>query len=415
MPSFTYTARDKAGQLARGHQEAATQEELLTILHGRGLVVTGIDRSAAAAARGLVAQPVPSLVSRRREHRRVQLDDLTLFSRQLATLLAAGVPLLRCLDVTAKQMESRRLRQAVEQMHRDIQSGSTLRDALAKHPGIFSPFWMNLAETGEASGHLPAVLEQLARHLERMGDLQRKIGSAMVYPAILIVVAVAAVVIFMVKIIPVFSGVFVAAGADLPLLTRWVVRVSDFFRSYVVALGLVAVGLVQCARWYGRTPRGRLLLDRVKCRLPAVGELLQFLYVARFASGLSTMVRAGVPLLFALDIASSTVGNVLVERVLARVREAVRQGSGMAEPLAASGIFPPMVSQMVSVGEEIGELGQMLGQVATFYEERANAMVQRLSAAVEPAIIIVLGLVVGTMVVAMFLPIVRLSGLPASL
>lgn len=345
----------------------------------------------------------------RRFHRRVRLDDLILFARQLTTLLEAGVPLLRSLGLILEQIESRQLYLAVKEVRGDIEGGRSLRDALNRHPAIFSRFWISLVETGEASGQLPSILDQLARYLEAKGALRGKIISATVYPVLLISAAILAVAIFMLVIIPVFAGIFAGFDMPLPLMTRMVMALSDAARHYfihgLIVLGGVGYGIYR----YINTERGRWRLDQFQLNLPLVGTLLCRIAAARFARGLGTLVKSGTPILRALEMMTRTAGNKVVEKALGDVRIAVRDGRTMAEPLRRTGIFPPMVAQMVTVGEETGKLGEMLDRIADFYEERIARSVDRLTALFEPMMLVLLGGVIGFLVMAMFLPIFRLS------
>ncbi|MCD6574239.1 type II secretion system F family protein, partial [Candidatus Aerophobetes bacterium] len=331
------------------------------------------------------------------------------FSRQLSTLLNAGIPLLRSLDILSKQVESKKLYNALEAIKGDIEGGLTFHDALAKHRRIFSDFWINLVETGEASGQLASVLEQVANYIEASGALQRKIKSAMVYPIIISIVAVIAVLVFLLKIIPTFAEIFKGFNIELPLLTKMVMTASDILRHYFLMVAGGTVVFVIGFKKYIQTEKGRRQFDAFKLNLPLVGSLFKEIAVSRFTSGLSTLIRSGVPLLHCLKIVSRTSGNKLFEEAIIKVREAVQEGKTMAKPLEESGLFPPMVSQMVTVGEESGELSEMLQKISDFYEERVTASVNRLTAAFEPMMLVLMGAVVGTLIVSMYLPIFKMT------
>jgi len=400
MPQFIYKVRDRHGQERQGTQEASNEEGLISRLQNEGLLVVSVTRQDLAKKRQL---------AKTRLRLRVTIDDLILFTRQLATLLEAGVTLLKSLDVLTKQVESRALLQIVRKVRDHIAEGGSFRDALAKHPQVFSEFWVHMVETGEASGALPLVLEQLAEHLESTAAMRRKVISALIYPLVLIALAAVALTIFTVWIIPIFSRVFDSFDVQLPVLTYIVVAFSTIMRRYFLVLLVMAVGLGYFAYNYIRTERGRWQLDWLKFKMPVLSSLFQRIAIERFTSGLGTLVESGVPILYSLDIMGKTSENKVMQKAIVELRESVRQGKGMARPLERSSVFTPMVVQMVSVGEEIGELGKMLKKISEFYQERISAILTRLTILIEPAILVFMGIVVGVMVVSMFLPIFQLA------
>lgn len=406
MGDFLYKARDLDGNLVQGTMAAAAQNEIIEILQRRGLLITSIEQIITRAETKKVTIGGKRKIS---FSYRVKSDDLCIFARQLGTLLNAGVPLLRSLGVLGKQIESMPLRYAVEKIKDDIQAGSTLRDAIDKHPKVFSRFWVNLVGTGEASGQLPSVLEQIAQYFQSSGELQRRVVSALMYPAILITVSVGAIFVFVIKIVPVFAEMLQGFGMDLPLITRLVIGVSAFMKKFtlpiVVGLPLSIFLLVRIIK----TEKGRFVYDRLRLSMPLFGDLFRNIAIANFARGLGTMIASGVPILYALEIVTRTVGNRVVEESLELVKDSVRDGKTIAEPLEASGIFPPMVILMVNVGEETGELSDMLGHIAKFYEERVTLVVERLATLLEPILLVFMGLIVGFLVVAMFLPIFKMA------
>ncbi|MBU0634266.1 MAG: type II secretion system F family protein [Candidatus Omnitrophica bacterium] len=407
MPDFLYKARDSDGNLVQGTMVADNQNEIIDILQRRGLLITSI----AELAQELKPRQIALRIKKRLTFGsgRVKTDDLCIFARQLGTLLNAGVPLLRSLGVLGKQVESNALRDAVERVKGDIQSGSTLRDALDKHPKVFSKFWVNLVGTGEASGQLPSVLEQIAQYFESSGQLQRKVVSALMYPAILVSVCVGAIFVFVIKIVPVFAEMFQSFGTELPALTQYIVNFSGLLRRFAFPLIVLSPVIIFLFVRFIRTSKGKLLFDALRLKLPVFGNLFRNIAIANFARGLGTMISSGVPILYALEIVTKTVGNRVIENSLEKVKESVRDGKTIAEPLEQSGIFPPMVVLMVNVGEETGELADMLKHVADFYEERIGTIVERLSSLLEPFLLVFMGSVVGFLVVAMFLPIFKLA------
>lgn len=404
MASFVYTARDRQGSALNGLLEAVNEDEVLTTLQTRGLTVTKIARKESLA----------SQVARRRLgrdlHNRVTDDDLVTLCQQLAVLLEAGVPLLRALEVICAQVESRRLLKALEQIRTDVQSGRSFCQALTRHPNIFSNFWINVVETGEASGHLPQTLNHLARYLERNRDLRRKAVTATVYPQVLLAAIVVAVAVFVIWIIPVFSDLFESMDMELPWLTRMVVTASDVARHHLVLviIGAVAGGLA--LRQFFRSSQGRWIVDRASLKVPVFNRLFMQLHLTQFAQGMAALLESDTPILFGLEIMQRSATNSVYAKAIEQVREAVRAGRTMAEPMEDTGVFPPMMVQMVRVGEEVGDLGKMLDRLARFYESRVSAFIERLSVLFEPIAIFLMAGVVGTLVLAMFLPMFQLAG-----
>jgi len=400
VPFFRYVARDKNGKLKDEVIEGVSKEELINSLQANDLYVISIGPAVDVKKKKKV---------KRRYHRGVKMFDLVLFSRELATLLSSGVTLIKSLDILCKQIESQTLLHTVEQIKRDVEGGYTFQNALRKHRKIFSEFWIHLVETGEASGHLPSSLEQLSEYMEEAAALRKKIVSAMVYPLILMCVAVGAIFIFLVKIIPVFSEIFKGFDVELPVLTQMVINLSDLVRKYFLVFIGVAVVLFVVLRKYVTTEAGRWQFDKLKFKLPLIGPVLREVATERFASGLATLLRSGVPILHALEIAEKISGNKLMEKELRDVKAAVRDGKGMAQVMEESSLFSPLVVQMISVGEEIGELGKMLEKIAMFYKERVDTFISRLTTMFEPLVLIFMGIVVGVLVVAMFMPIFGIS------
>ena len=400
MPFFRYIARDKSGKLIEDTLEAVSQEELINSLQAKGLFVVSI---------GPVDKVKKVRKVQRRYHRRVKAGDLILFSRELATLLSSGVTLIKSLDILCKQIESQVLLRTVEQIKKDVEGGYTFQSALKKHNRIFSEFWIHLVETGEASGHLPGSLDQLAGYMEESAALKKKITSAMIYPIILVCVAAGAIAIFLLKIIPIFSEIFSGFNVELPVLTQIVVNMSEIARKYFLVVIGIGAAVFFVLRKYVSTDIGRRQFDTLKLKLPLVGPLMQEICTERFASSLSTLIKSGVPILHALEITEKTAGNKIMEQALRDVKTSVRDGKGMAQTMEESALFSPLVVQMVGVGEEIGELGKMLDRIAVFYKERVNTFVSRLTTMFEPIVLVFMGVVVGVLVVAMFMPIFSIS------
>jgi len=396
-----YTARDREGRNLSGELDATNADNALITLQGKGFLVTSITVQ--------TSEGIPKAARRRKLHNRVMLTDQILLCQQLGTMLNAGIPLLRCLEVMTKQLESKRLLLALFDCIRDVEGGSSFRDALAQHPKVFSPFWINVVETGEASGRLGESLEQLARYLERTRVLREKLVSALLYPTFLVVISVAVLAFFSLVIIPMFERLFASFDAKLPMMTSFVLNASKAIRKYCVLLALAGVGIGWLLKRYFSTPQGRWVLDKYSLQIPIIGRLLYDAQIARFASGLGTLLESGVPILFALEILERSADNKVFGQAYGIVKNEVREGKPMAVPLETTGLFPPMVVQMVQVGEEIGEMDTMLGRVAKYYEERINTLAERMGVMFEPVALVFVGVMVGFLVISLFLPLFNLA------
>ena len=402
MPLYSYAARDKDGKTKQGVKEGQTQEEILAFLQTSGLLVMKITEVQEF-------QKSKKKTAHRRRHRGVKLNDLLLMSRQLATLVAAGVTLLRGIEIILQQVGSVRLQKVLEAVREDIRAGQPFYAALAKHPKIFSEFFINLIRTGEAGGHLAQALDQLASFLENRARLQQKIISAMIYPMILVSVSLLIIAAFLIKIVPIFIGLFQSFSIELPPLTKVVISMSDFLRHQFLVLVGFLVGGTFFFRFYLSSEKGRWMWDSLKLKLPVFGELMRKIAISNFAKGLGTLIKSGVPILYSLEIVGKTSGNKVVQRLLEDVRLEVREGRSIADPLSQGDIFDPIVIQMVRVGEEIGELGGMLEKVGKFYDDQIEIATTRLVALIEPLAIVVMGLVVGLLVVSMYMPIFSIA------
>lgn len=399
MPLLTYAARDQKGNLIRGDSEARTKEELVRALQARGLLVVSVEEAKAPMAR----KKKP-----RRLHKKVRIDDLIIFARQLSVLLEAGVPILRAMRVLIEQVSSKVLRDACKNIDGDLRAGSSLKDAISKYPRIFSQMWADLVETGEATGQLAFVLKKLADYLNEIWSLQKKVIAALIYPAILILVAFAAILIFMYKVIPVFAGIYKGIG-KLPALTQAVIDISGGITNHFLKIVIGAAAAIFILRKYVKTEKGKRRLDALKLRMPIAGPLFISVTIERFATSLAMMLKGGVSIVHALEIAVKSAGNVVIEEALEKVRLSVLQGKPISAPMADSGYFPPMVTQMIAVGEESGRLAQLLEEVSKFYIEDIGNKVTKLVSLLEPAILVVMGGVIGVLVAAMYLPIFSMS------
>jgi len=407
MPKFFYIARDKTGKKLSGTEEAATQEEAVSRIQAKNLIVITV---LAGEREGVAAPEEISVKAKiRHKHYRISAEDLMLFCRQMATLLGAGVTILKCLDIISQQVASRKLYAVIRDIYKKMEGGFSLHEAMAKHPTVFSELWVNLIESGEASGNLAMVLNRLATYLERNAQFKKKIISALIYPAILLCAGVGALLFLTVKIIPTFVDLFQGFGVKLPLLTQILVVVSKFIRSYLVIMIIAGAIGVYFLRKYIATTAGRRQYEKFLFNLPVFGDFFRVYVIERFTSEMSTLVESGVPILYSLEIAEHSVGNLTLGDIIRRIKDEVRNGKTLSQPMANSGFFDPMAVQMVTIGEEIGELSNMFKRLNTFYQETIDTFLTRFASMFEPMMLVFLGVVVGIMVIGMFLPIFQIT------
>jgi type IV pilus assembly protein PilC len=336
--------------------------------------------------------------------------DIVVFTRQFATMIDAGLPLIQCLDILAKQTENKTFALSINDIRQDVEAGSTYADALRKHPKIFNDLYVNMVAAGELGGILDTILNRLSKYIEKSIKLKRQIKSAMAYPSTIVAVAVVVIVVLLVWVIPIFAKMFTDFGGVLPAPTRMVIGASDFMQhNILVIIGVVALIIFGLNRYY-KTPNGRRTVDRLALRLPIFGLLIRKIAVAKFTRTLGTLISSGVPILDGLDIVTKTAGNKVVEEALYATRQSISEGKTLAEPLEQTQVFPPMVVQMIAVGETTGALDAMLSKIADFYDEEVDSTVSTLTSLLEPMLMIFLGVVIGFIVVAMYLPIFKLAG-----
>lgn len=414
MASFFYVARDKMGQKVTGALDASNEEELVVRLQAMDLTVVNVLPASKEGLDMLVPKDKIRTGFKSRRHNRIDSNDLVLFCRQLTTLLAAGVTILKSLDTISKQVASQKLFNVIESLKKDMGQGLSFHEALAKHPKIFSELWINLVESGEASGNLAVVLDRLAIYLERNAEFRRKMISSIIYPAILLSTAIIALLFLTVKIVPSFAEVFKSFNLTMPKPTQILITISYFIRKTLL-LAIILIGVFfYLLRSYIRTKDGRRNYERFAFKLPIFGEFFRALITERFSSEMSTLIESGVPILYSLEITEQSVGSVIIADLIRQIKEDVRGGKPLSQPLEKSGFFEPIVVQMVTIGEEIGELSQMLKRINSFYEEYVETFLERFVAMFEPIILIFMGLVIGLMVIGMFLPIFQLSRIGAS-
>lgn len=397
MSVFQYSAKDMNGRTVVGVVEAPGENEATAILQNKSYIVLSLKQ---VKAKALAASG-----------QKIKLDDLVVFSRQLATMIDAGIPLVQALSILSEQVENKGLKAVVLTVRQDIEAGMSFCDALAKHPHVFSELFINMSRAGEASGMLDEVLDRLASYLEKSASLQRKVNSSLVYPAVVISMAFLITAVLLIKVVPTFKGIFDMLGGQLPLPTQILIMISDVVRKYFF-LAIVAMGAVGYAfKWYISTPKGAYKFDAFQLKVPVLGTLFQKVAVAKFPRTFSTLVRSGVSVLNALDIVGKTSGNKVVEEAISECRVAVRDGEPIAVPLQRSKVFPPLVCRMIGVGEQTGQLEKMLTKIADFYDDQVDAAVAGMTSLIEPLVIALLGVLIGGIVIALFLPIFKITEL----
>lgn len=407
MPRFFYIARDRAGHKQTGIEEAPTQEEALSRLQTRDLIIVNIFPEYKETT-GIS----PDVVSKARfkpKHYRITGDDLVLFCRQLSTLLGAGVTILKSIEIIALQIASRRLYSVLKDLQKNMEGGFSFHETLARHPNVFSELWINLVESGEASGNLAIVLGRLASYLERNAAFRRKIISALIYPVILMAAGLGALLFLTIKIIPTFAELFKGFNVTLPLLTRILIAISTFIKKFIFIMVIAVIVGFWILRKYIRTRAGRKIFEKFLLNLPVFGEFFRVFIIERFTSEMSTLLESGVPILYSLEITERSVANLVLAEIIHRIKEDVRQGKTLSQPLERSGFFEPMAVQMVTIGEEIGELSNMFKRLNVFYQEYVDTFLTRFTTMFEPIMLIFMGLVIGIMVIGMFLPIFQIT------
>jgi type IV pilus assembly protein PilC len=400
MATFAYTGRVRGGQTVNGEFMADTVDAAVQALRREQILVTQITsvKDKAAKAPGRVRA------------KSVSAKDLAVFTRQFSVMIGAGLPLVQCLEILGTQAEDKNFGAVILATRADVEGGASLADAMRKHPKAFDSLFTNMIAAGEAGGILDAILKRLATYIEKAVKLKGQVKSAMIYPVAVIVIATVVVTAILWKVIPTFATLFAGLGADLPLPTRIVIALSNMLVAYMPIILVVLVAVVFAVRSYYATENGRRAIDRLLLGLPILGLILRKIAVARFCRTLSTLLSSGVSILEALDITARTAGNAIVEDAIQSTRKSIERGETVAGPLKQTAVFPPMVVQMIGVGEATGALDTMLGKIADFYEEEVDVAVAGLLTLIEPVMIAFLGGVVGGIVIAMYLPIFALIG-----
>lgn len=401
MGKYTYVAKDKEGRTVKGALEAPEKKQALDLLRGRGLLILKLEEAKAGI----------NIVLSFKFKKKVKLDELVILSRQLATMIDSGIPVVSALDILAEQSDNETLKKTLAEIRDSVNTGSSLSDAMMKHASVFSTFFVSMVKAGESSGTLDDILDRVASYLEKTNSLQKKIKSALIYPAVVTFMAVAITLVMILKVIPVFKDIFAGFGAKLPAPTQFLINLSDFMTNYFLLFMGIVTGVFLVTKWYISTEKGQYMMDAIKLKLPVFGDLFKKVAISKFSRTLSTLIQSGVPILAALEIVAKTSGNLVVEKSVNNVKDNVRDGENIASPLARSGIFPTMVTRMVSVGEKSGELEKMLIKIADFFDEQVDASVEGLTSLIEPLIIAFLGIIIGGIVLCMFLPIFKISSI----
>jgi type II secretory pathway component PulF len=394
MPAYRYTARDKFGKAMNGVMEASGDEIVASKLDGLGYTPVSIQEK---------KKDIISLDSLQR-YRGVSLEDLILFNRQFSTLVSAGIPMLSSLNALSEQTENKTMKGVINTIRNDIEGGSSLSDALARHPKVFSSLYVSMIQAGETAGSLDEILDRLATLAEHEKDTRAKMRAATLYPKIVVTAISAAFIVLVTFVVPRFAAMFSRFEATLPLPTRVMIGINDIVHHYWYLMIIVPAAIVLGFHWYINTEKGKLRWDGLKIRVPIFGPLFLKIAMSRFTHILGMLMRSGVPILDTLEIASATVANTVISRELEKLRESVRGGSELSEPLKRSGVFTPMVVQMISVGEQSGKLDEMMPKVSQQYDLEAEYTIKNLSTLIEPALIITIGGIVLFLALAIFLP-----------
>lgn len=404
MPLFLWEGKTAQGKVLKGEMEAANQQAVLARLRSQRIQPN--PTRVRQKGKGLEAEiTIPGFGAK------VTAHDIMLFTRQFATMIDAGLPIVQGLEILSQQSENKAFRNIIRAIKQDVEGGFTLADALRKHPKAFDDLYVNMVAAGEVGGVLNTILNRIAMFIEKSAKLKSKVKGAMIYPCTIIVVAVGVVTILLLYVIPVFAELYGGMGKALPAPTQITINMSNWFRAYFVYMVIGAGILVAALRFYYKTPAGRMVIDGIMLKMPIMGDLLRKVAVARFSQNMSILLSSGVPILDGLAITAKTAGNRVVEKAIMDARVSISQGKTVAEPLTESKIFPPMVCQMVAIGENTGALDAMLKKVADFYEEEVDNSVANLTSLMEPLIMVVLGVILGGLVISMYLPIFQLGSL----
>ncbi|MBI3812536.1 MAG: type II secretion system F family protein [Nitrospirae bacterium] len=394
MPVFAYAGKAKGGKSVTAEVNADNREAAIDQLRSQGVTVTSIDEKKKKAAV---------------KKQKVTDKDIVVFTRQFATMIGAGLPLVQCLEILSTQCDNKSFGAIVGEVKADVETGTTFADGLKKHPKVFSGLYSNMVQAGEIGGALDTTLIRLAAQLEKAAKLKSQIKAAMVYPTAIMAVALIVVSVLLVFVIPIFAKMFADFGGSLPAPTQFVMGVSEFMQSYIVFMIMGAGGAIFGLKKYYETKGGRLNIDKLMLKLPVAGDLIRKISVAQFTRTFGTLLQSGVPIMEGLEIVARIAGNIVVQNAIMEARTIVGEGKTLSEPLGKTGVFPPMVVQMINVGEATGALDAMLGKIADFFDDEVDAAVSALTALLEPMLMVFLGTVIGFIVIAMYLPIFKMA------
>src|SRR3989338_2370831 len=405
MPNYRYTAKDKTGREVTGTEETPDERALINLLRKKELIIISVK---------------PQIKKEKVKINffgaggKIKLSELVLFSRQLATMIDSGIPLVQGLEILSEQIEDAGFKLIIADVKKQVSTGSSFYEGLAKHPRAFSPLFVNMVKAGESSGALDDIMERLATYLEKTDSLVRKVKSALTYPIVVSAMAILITLVLMIKVVPVFESIFADFGGKLPLPTLILITISHALVNYfVIWASGVGIGIFLLIRFL-KTEKGMITFDGFKLNMPIFGVIFRKVAVSKFSRTLSTLVKSGVPILTALEIVGKTAGNKIIENAVEKVRASIREGENITNPLTESKVFPPLVTRMISVGEQTGELEKMLTKIADFYDDQVDATVSGITSLIEPLVIAFLGIVIGGIVICMFLPIFKLSSVISS-
>ncbi len=399
MPEYIWEGLTRKKEPRKGEIEADDEAAVRVALRRQGITPTSIKKKPKD-----LFENIPMF------QQKVKEKEVVIFARQFATMINAGLPIIQCLELLSVEEPNKKFKKIIETVKSDIEGGISLSDAIAKYPDIFDDLFVNLVAAGEAGGILDIILNRLSNYMEKAMKLKAKVKGAMTYPASVLVISIAVVVLLLYKVVPVFEDMFSGMGSALPAPTQFLVDASEFVQSYIIYMVVIFAVIVFAFRRYYKTERGRLQIDSLILKSPVFGMLMKKVAVAKFSRTLATMISSGVPILQGLEIVSKTAGNKVVENALMDTRKSISEGKTIAEPLSSAGIFPSMVVSMIGVGENTGALDEMLAKIADFYDDEVDAAVEALTSLLEPFMMVFLGGVVGGMLIALYLPIFSMAG-----
>jgi len=398
MATFAWAGRTRQGTVQKGELTAKNKDEVISLLRRENILVTSVKKKPTELT-------IPGM------EKKVTDKDIVIFTRQFATMIDAGLPLVQCLEILSDQTENPVLAKTIKEVRLDVEGGATYADSLAKHPKVFNQLYVSMVAAGEAGGILDTILNRLAKHIEKAMKLKKQIKSAMVYPITILGVALIVVTILLVWVIPIFAKMFTDFGGSLPALTQFVIDLSYFLQSNFLLISGSIFVLSRAFKAYYRTTGGHITVDGIALKIPVIGELIRKASVANFTRTLGTLISSGVPILEGLGIVAKTSGNKIIEHALLGARQSISEGKTISDPLGKSKVFPPMVVQMIAVGETTGALDGMLSKIADFYDDEVDAAVTALTSMLEPMMMVFLGITIGTIVIAMYLPIFEMAAI----